>query len=162
VAGKGDSAAVGTWPQMGSCAQCGNKFERWRPQNLYCKSKECKSARQRVRWERWRDKKEEAGTFRDDLNQYQQAYRERTGYARDWELRNRYGITLQEWLAMVNAVDGKCEICGDAEEVLCVDHCHETGQIRGVLCRRCNRAIGQLGDSLEAVRKAVAYLERTK
>jgi len=63
---------------------------------------------------------------------------------------------------MVDAVDGKCEICGNAEEGLCVDHCHETGQIRGVLCRRCNRAIGQLGDNLEAVRKAVAYLERTK
>jgi hypothetical protein len=41
-----------------------------------------------------------------------------------------------------------------------VDHCHSTGQIRGVLCCECNTGIGKLGDNAEGVRRALAYLER--
>jgi Recombination endonuclease VII len=55
-----------------------------------------------------------------------------------------------------------CECCGRVEDgrFLCLDHDHVTGKFRGWLCGRCNRAIGQLGDSLVSVRLAVAYLER--
>lgn len=60
-----------------------------------------------------------------------------------------------------------CEICGkvplDDEEkgksTLFMDHCHDTGTPRGFLCRKCNTAIGTLGDNLEGVMKAVVYLE---
>jgi hypothetical protein len=62
---------------------------------------------------------------------------------------------------MVDAVDEKCEICGFADEALCVDHDHETGRIRGVLCRRCNRSIGQLGDTPEHLQRALDYLLRS-
>jgi hypothetical protein len=41
-----------------------------------------------------------------------------------------------------------------------VDHCHETGKIRGLLCHSCNTGIGKLGDNLEGLQKAVSYLER--
>mgnify|MGYP006405797549 CR=1 FL=1 len=59
---------------------------------------------------------------------------------------------------MVTAAGGVCQICGKSDESLCVDHDHETGHVRGVLCRRCNRAIGQLGDTREMLMKAVDYL----
>jgi hypothetical protein len=55
-----------------------------------------------------------------------------------------------------------CECCGVAFVTLlpCLDHCHETGVFRGWICRKCNSGIGLLGDTLEAARKAVAYLEK--
>ena len=52
-----------------------------------------------------------------------------------------------------------CEICGKTEE-LCYDHCHKTMEFRGVLCRACNRSLGQLGDNLEGIKKVLDYLER--
>ena len=54
-----------------------------------------------------------------------------------------------------------CELCGRAPNkgVLCVDHCHETGIFRGWLCSPCNRSIGQLGDNLEGLARAAAYLQ---
>jgi hypothetical protein len=56
-----------------------------------------------------------------------------------------------------------CECCGrlpSEKRVLALDHCHETGKFRGWLCHRCNTALGLLGDSIEKVKLALAYLER--
>jgi hypothetical protein len=55
-----------------------------------------------------------------------------------------------------------CECCGKlpGKTAMCLDHCHSTGVFRGWLCGRCNRSIGQLGDSIEGLMKAVRYLER--
>jgi hypothetical protein len=52
-----------------------------------------------------------------------------------------------------------CECCGLQDtRALCLDHCHKTGEFRGWLCSRCNRAIGLIGDSTEALTKALNYL----
>ncbi len=64
-----------------------------------------------------------------------------------------------------NGTYGRCAICGvpaaEADEgVLEVDHCHDTGVVRGLLCGPCNRGIGNLGDSPELLRKATDYLAR--
>jgi hypothetical protein len=59
---------------------------------------------------------------------------------------------------MVVAQDGRCAICGSALEQLHVDHDHETGEIRGLLCSNCNVAISQLGDDVETMESAIAYL----
>lgn len=57
------------------------------------------------------------------------------------------------------AHDGKCEICGSqSEQVLHVDHCHDTNKIRGMLCRTCNLGLGNFKDSKDLLSKAVAYL----
>ncbi|MFE0039708.1 endonuclease VII domain-containing protein [Streptomyces sp. NPDC059013] len=55
---------------------------------------------------------------------------------------------------------GVCVICPSAPPAH-VDHCHETGRVRGVLCFNCNSAIGKLGDDPDTVRRAAAYLEGT-
>lgn len=77
-------------------------------------------------------------------------------------LRNKYGMTLDDYDVMLRSQSGKCAICRKKPEegaLLQVDHCHKTGRIRGLLCWRCNRAIGYLMDSPRFARSAADYLE---
>lgn len=76
------------------------------------------------------------------------------------QVSKRYGITLEEYNRCM-ATSDCCEVCGTTED-LCYDHCHDSMEFRGVLCRGCNRSIGQLGDSLDSVRQACLYLERAE
>ncbi|MBT2527193.1 endonuclease VII domain-containing protein [Streptomyces sp. ISL-99] len=70
----------------------------------------------------------------------------------------QYGITEAERDEMISTQVGVCSICLAAPAVH-VDHCHETGRVRGVLCFNCNSAIGKLGDDPDTLRRAIAYLE---
>ncbi|MFF3502733.1 endonuclease VII domain-containing protein [Streptomyces sp. NPDC003247] len=74
--------------------------------------------------------------------------------------KRKYGLTPTERDTMIASQMGLCVICLKAPAVH-VDHCHETGKVRGVLCFNCNSAIGKLGDDPDAVRRAAAYLEGT-
>ena len=69
--------------------------------------------------------------------------------------RYRIGGALEEWLA---AQGGRCAICQRDDRALVVDHCHDTNEVRGLLCQPCNAAIGQLGDSADGVMRGVLYL----
>jgi hypothetical protein len=77
----------------------------------------------------------------------------------------KYGITSAEYEQMFENAGRRCEICGcgrrNTERPLCVDHCHFTGKVRGLLCNKCNLAVGMLDDCHETVQRAVAYLRRT-
>ncbi|MET9255914.1 endonuclease VII domain-containing protein [Streptomyces sp. NPDC003717] len=75
-------------------------------------------------------------------------------------LKRQYGLTEDEREALVSAQRGVCCICLAASPVH-VDHCHETGRVRGVLCFSCNAALGQFKDQPEAIRRAAAYVEGT-
>lgn len=77
---------------------------------------------------------------------------------REERLRYKYGITLKEYESRWSAQSGKCALCGEEQEVLCVDHCHETGRVRGLLCSRCNTGIGHLRDDVTILRRAIDYL----
>ena len=72
----------------------------------------------------------------------------------------KFGITLLHYEEMLQAQGGVCAICGKQQEgrSLSVDHCHETGRIRGLLCTRCNLGIGNLQDDPGVLRKAIEYL----
>jgi hypothetical protein len=81
----------------------------------------------------------------------------------------RYGLTPDEYNAMLDRQGGVCAVCGAAarraharDMRLVVDHHHETGQVRGLLCHRCNRAIGLLADDPVLMRRAIGYLLRFK
>ena len=83
---------------------------------------------------------------------------------RDKRLQREYGITYEEFEALLAAQDRKCAICGVENPGgrwggMHVDHCHKTGRVRGLLCGQCNHAIGLLKDSPEIVRRAADYLE---
>lgn len=73
--------------------------------------------------------------------------------------RQKYGLTDDAYKSLLEAHNYQCAICFDIE-VLCVDHNHETGKVRGILCARCNSGIGMLRDSLLLVQKASEYLEK--
>jgi hypothetical protein len=76
-------------------------------------------------------------------------------------LRKRYNLSLEEYDALLIAQDGHCAICPKVptDQFLDVDHDHATERVRGLLCRRCNTAIGQFEDSPALLRAAAAYLE---
>ena len=90
--------------------------------------------------------------------------------ARKSFLKKRYGLTLEEYQAMWDAQRGVCAICGAVEtskpfangatSSLSVDHNHSTGEVRALLCNRCNRGLGMLGDNLVLLRSVVTYLEK--
>lgn len=74
-----------------------------------------------------------------------------------------YRIKPEEYWALHAKQGGVCAICGEAgttkRGMLHVDHCHETGQIRGLLCHRCNLALGHMRDRVDLLRKAIDYLQ---
>ena len=76
----------------------------------------------------------------------------------DHQTKKRYGVDVETYKQRM-ATQSSCEIC-DSEKKLCYDHDHTTMEFRGVLCRKCNRSIGQLGDSLDGLLKAVNYLRK--
>lgn len=83
-------------------------------------------------------------------------------------MKRKFGLSWDDYLAMVERADGVCEICGKAEtqvhhatgqaQRLSVDHDSETGLIRGILCSRCNRGIGFLQHDPDLLAAAIAYL----
>lgn len=80
---------------------------------------------------------------------------------RDISRRYLYGLTRAQFDAMKAAQGNVCAICCLPQshgKELCVDHCHTTGKIRGLLCRKCNAAIGLLGDDIAMVETALRYL----
>ena len=85
---------------------------------------------------------------------------------KDQHLMRQFGITRADYDAMYVAQNGSCACCGkhqvELNVTLAVDHCHNTGQVRGLLCGSCNRGIGLLGDNLEGVHNALKYLEDTE
>ncbi len=88
----------------------------------------------------------------------------KTRYLKDFNLKQNYGISLEEYEAMVAAQDGKCAVCGRIpagkhnQGCLHVDHNHRTGKVRGLLCSQCNRGLGFFGDSSETLLRAATYL----
>lgn len=82
---------------------------------------------------------------------------------REEKLRTRYGMSLDEFDAMFSDQGGACAICGAAKpggrwRQWAVDHCHNTGAVRGILCNRCNYVLGLLRDSPVLAERYAAYL----
>ena len=73
-------------------------------------------------------------------------------------LKYKYGITVEERQALLNKQGGTCAICPSTTK-LSVDHCHDTGKVRGILCHTCNVGLGMFHNDVEKLRAAIAYLE---
>lgn len=89
------------------------------------------------------------------------------GRAKNADLKKSFGITIEEYNAILEKQKGVCAICGEKETAkgnggivrnLAVDHDHETGEIRGLLCSNCNNGLGRFKDSPNLLTNAIDYL----
>lgn len=136
-------------PDVRRCKDCDqvkpiSEFYKPRPDNSRRTCKACQNAR-RTELARQRGRTDEIAL----------ASRER-------KLRG-YGLTLEGYDVMLRDQDGVCWICECPERGdnhLAVDHDHETGEVRGLLCGRCNRGLGSFEDDPERLRRAALYLDR--
>jgi len=84
-------------------------------------------------------------------------------YMKGYLLQKEYGISLEGYNKRIEQQQGICPICNrllDMGKNTHVDHNHNTGKIRGILCSDCNHAIGLLRDSIPAFKNAIKYLEK--
>lgn len=151
---------------MRSCPTCGQEFQPYRGTQKAC-SRSCR--------EKFPEKREVARQYfaRADVKEKKNSAR-RVENDPDRREKNmiqnlrRYGLTVAEHDAMVQAQGNRCAICGDppdpngirASSRLHVDHDHDTGAVRGLLCNRCNRGVGYFRDAAGLMRKAAQYIER--
>ncbi len=78
--------------------------------------------------------------------------------ARKRHLKHKYNIESEVYDEMLEKQKGKCGICNSVFEIYCVDHNHETGKIRGLLCSSCNKGLGMFTDDIEKLKRAIKYL----
>jgi len=184
------------------CPRCSSKFFPKHPRTVYCKSDECIKIGYRIQASknrkvpsmlpkktciicekefrpRDRSNKGICGsvecryTHHINLNRDNKARIRKMPDYKPCHITKTYGLTLEEYEAMVEYQDHKCKICGTHEtdnalskngnpKRLSIDHDHETGQIRGLLCNLCNTALGMFDDNVESLQRAILYLEGSK
>lgn len=161
------------------CPRCGREKDRktdFHKGSSYCKP--CNSSHAREYYWKHKQRVSDRSKQKRLANLAAERAKDRARYRRDIEkrrvyhLRKNYGITMDEFLQLLQAQDHKCAVCGTAitqnsnggqnkrVRNLDVDHCHDTGKVRGILCSQCNKGIGCFKDDPERLRSAAAYLER--
>jgi hypothetical protein len=144
------------------CPSCGEtkpvsdfRAEASRPRGIACYCRACEPA---IRRKRYLARK-------DAHNDYARRYREddperHARYVRRHALKKLYGITPEQWDEMYETQEGRCLICGKKPRAkrLHVDHCHETGAVRGLLCSPCNSGIAHLNHDPALLARAIDYL----
>lgn len=136
--------------KLKKCKKCGVEKElseftahKTTKDKVNSQCRECDNARKR---QEWKNKTEE----------------EKKRFSRKCVL-SVYGLSEEDYLKLLTDQNHKCAICGKDETVvpkkrLFVDHCHESGKVRGLLCHHCNAALGHMYDSTKNLLKAVDYL----
>lgn len=103
-----------------------------------------------------------------DRNKYlstQRSYYHKDKEAYKWRnIKNTYDLTKEQFFDMLEEQDNKCGLCNEpflslGKNHLHIDHCHETNQVRSLLCMKCNVGLGMLGDNVEGLTKALAYVK---
>lgn len=96
------------------------------------------------------------------LNKNRNKHNDRT---RNSDLKRLYGITIDDYYRILDEQSGLCAICGVKDnngKRFVIDHDHVTGDVRGLLCGNCNRAIGLMRDSINIIESAARYLKEGK
>jgi len=93
--------------------------------------------------------------------------KENSATVRSQFLKRRYGMTFEQFETMLSSQDNACAICGTKEpsknrgrdKRFHVDHDHKTGEVRGLLCKSCNIALGEVKDNIHTLQAMIQYLE---
>lgn len=169
---------------MMPCKNCGDPFRPTREHRKYCqpecrKTYEREQSGQRKRVTRQPRTREQLDTYNETRRQKYHSDTEERGKrlqiaarsrkrlgtrgVRDAQLQSVFGINVDEYDRILEYQEGGCAICGrspSAEgKALAVDHNHDNGQVRGLLCQRCNFALGHMRDEPRLLRAAADYLE---
>lgn len=162
-------------PLVRTCRLCGHEG----PEGDFCKSTKswcipCNKERQKVYQARWRAKNPEKvreykrnharryyARNKEAKQEYWRSYRRKNP---DVSLRSglkyRYGLSLDQFREMESRQAGLCLACGRRpKSPLVIDHCHDTGEVRGLLCRGCNTALGLTAEDPKILRGLATYLE---
>jgi len=80
------------------------------------------------------------------------------------KLKHRYGISIEQYEQMLIDQNYRCKICGSTDpghkkKHFSVDHCHETGRVRGLLCANCNLTLGYVKDDVALLKSCIGYLQ---
>lgn len=134
------------------------KSKKWAEENPERMRELQKDHQKKPKWKKYRK------------DYYQRNKEKNKKQTRDNKLKRCYGITLDDYNKMLLKQEGKCCICGRTQKEaapgrkgnLVVDHCHETGKVRGLLCHHCNAALGQFQDDVKVMRRAIKYLKNSK
>jgi hypothetical protein len=134
-----------------SRAQRSDSKKPWTADNFYWKEKRSSSEDRKVYMREW----------------YKQARLANTDYYLDQDLRRTYGITLEWYREQLSKQGNVCAICKQLETTvirgkviaMSVDHDHNTGRARGLLCTSCNRGLGLFRDSEDILQAAIQYLK---
>ena len=107
-------------------------------------------------------------------NEYQKKHVDATReHKRKYNLKSKFGLDAEWYYETLEKQGGCCDICGDKQNTtritertpdprFAVDHNHDTGKVRGLLCCRCNRTLGLFEDNTDSIERAIDYLERHK
>lgn len=84
-------------------------------------------------------------------------------HRREYKLGSKYDITVEQYNFILDKQNGCCNICKrhhtEFTQSLAVDHDHDTGIVRGLLCRQCNQALGTYSDSIDVLLNAIEHLK---
>jgi len=151
--------------------------ERWVTKEKFENSRDAANARAKGKY--WSD----IDGSRARLREQAQKHKDKRSIAHStWKDKNKnrirgnrlmrtYGLTNEDYISMYESQLGLCAICNESqqgitkdgeERFLCVDHCHKTGKVRGLLCARCNAGLGQFQDNPEFLISASKYLIHTQ
>lgn len=129
---------------------------------LLCKSEKEKSDFYRF-FDRWADKHYLSARCKPCHQEHKRQSPTTQRNRKAEKLQLRYGLTYEQWEEIRQAEDYRCMICGISEEEigkkLDVDHCHDSGKVRGVLCNPCNNVLGHAKDKIEILEAAAQYLK---
>lgn len=145
-----------------SCLLCGNTYHSTNADRIYC-SVTCRKANyyKNNREKCIRSAKRYEENNLEKTRQYHVKYRrDNKQKLKDYNLKRNYGLTLDQYNKMSQDQNDRCAICS-VRTKLYVDHCHKTNKVRGLLCNRCNRSIGQFEDSPKILLAAITYLRET-
>lgn len=134
----------------GECIACAKAYRK----QWYANNRESAIANVK-RWQQ--ENAERLNAYRREHN----ATPERRRKQRDTYYRRTFGISADDFDAMLESQGGGCAICRKRPERLAslhVDHCHGTGRVRGIVCVNCNQGLGQFNDSPELLLRAAEYL----
>lgn len=129
----------------GTCSVCGQGVEIWSYMDKYEDGRPRKRYRCQMRGMVGR------------VDSHRAFDRSRLGWAA--KIRNRYGLSIEEYDALVLAHEGRCAICSGELRHGQIDHDPKTEKVRGLLCSTCNTGLGKLGDDEAGIRRAADYLE---